>query len=192
MLLCQGWHLCNGYITGGTVTMACMTCHPSCWVGAGKRSKGDMFYWSIYRYLWTADKDLGTLLSESGMEFNVEGSEAESFSFYLHTSPLYLSASDHSSPFQLPGLLLKSAWFPSPCQVSFYHLLVYEWIISRFFYSINPVLITGSLLKLPERSLLCLSRGNRVLLSEKTEFGKLIENVFQISREYKWVLYDFF
>lgn len=79
---------------------ACMTCHPSCWVGAGKRSKGDMYYQSIHRYLLTADKNLGTLLSESGMEFNVVDmvkQKAFLSTFAVHLSTfLHLTIPHHS------------------------------------------------------------------------------------------------
>lgn len=93
MLLYQTWSLCNRYITGGTVTMACVTCHPSCWVGAEKSSKGDMYYQSIHRYLLTADKNLGTLPSESGMEFNVVDTVKKKA--FLSTFTLYLSTFLH-------------------------------------------------------------------------------------------------
>lgn len=88
------------HITQGTVTWACIHCHPSCSAGAGKRSKGDMYHQSIHRYLSTADKNLVTFLSASGMEFNVVGTdEAENFyfSFTLYLSTfLHLTFFHHS------------------------------------------------------------------------------------------------
>lgn len=66
-------------------------------------------------------------------------------------------------------------------------LLAHKWIMFWFLYSTNCVLIPGSLLMLPERSLLCLSKGSRALLSKRIEFGKLIVRDFRISGECVWL-----
>lgn len=80
--------------------MACMTCYPSCWVDAGKRSKGDVYYQLIHKYLLRADKNLGVLLSESGMEFDVADTMKQKASlptFTLHLSTfLHLTIPHHS------------------------------------------------------------------------------------------------
>lgn len=88
LLLYQGWRLCNGHITQGTVTWACMPCHPSCSVGAGKGSKGDGYCQSIHRCLLTADKNVGILLSGSEMEFNVVGTVKQKTFIFPFTLPL--------------------------------------------------------------------------------------------------------
>lgn len=95
MLLCQRWR----HITQGAVTWARMPCHPLRSGGAGKRSRGDMYYQSIPRYLLTADKNLGTLLSESGTDFSIVGTvKQKTFisPFMLHLSTfLHLTILHH-------------------------------------------------------------------------------------------------